>query len=206
MAGVLGSGSNPLMKLPTTSPSRTRMERFAVGLAVAVMVLSASTLAGWWFGVDELLRPFGPFMPIQINAAIAFGTLAAAALARDIGRPRLAIVATIPILLGLISLAENAFNSDLRIDELLGADRVGQLENPGRMCDIVAIGVLLAGGVILWRMQQTATQLRLFVQAMVGSLLASAGLSTILGYAAELPMVYMWGGSTALSPLAAGAL
>ena len=95
------------------------MERFAVGLAVAVMVLSASTLAGWWFGVDELLRPFGPFMPIQINAAIAFGTLAAASLARDIGRPRLAIVATIPILLGLISLAENAFNSDLRIDELL---------------------------------------------------------------------------------------
>ena len=60
--------------------------------------------------------------------------------------------------------------------------------------------------VIVWRAINRASRLRLATEAVTGSIMAAAGLSTLLGYVAGLPAVYRWGTTTATGPMAALAL
>ncbi len=63
--------------------------------------------------------------------------------------------------------------------------------------------LLLGGVVVLWRTTHHAARLRIFAEASAGSILASAGLSTLLAYGADLPDIYRWGTSVATSPTSA---
>ena len=175
-----------------------------MGLAGAVIGLGLLTLAGWQLGIDEVLQPFGTFAPLKLNEALALCALGTALLANAARRRGVPLVAIIPTLLGFLTLAEHLSQRDLHIDQLLGIDRLAtSTEAPGRMSAVVALGVVMAGGICLWQMTRHGEKLRRVLQAIAGSLIASAGLVTVLGYAAELPAVYLWGGTTPTSPIAA---
>ena len=183
------------------------MERFAVGLAGTVVGISCLTLIGWSLEIDELLRPIGPYAPLTVNAAIAVGAIAIALLAGEYGKPRLILIATVALILGLFPLAERLLHRDFGLDPIFAAGRLGgQTTGAERMSGVVAACIVLASLVTVWRLTPAAAPWRRFAQAMIGSLLVSAGLSTILGYAAELPTVYTWGDSSPTSPLAASVL
>src|SRR5687767_14727122 len=113
------------MKLPPTPPSRSQLERFSLVLGAAVIGIGILTLTGWWLPVDELLLPLAGFAPLEINAALAFVAIGASLIAIEAGRPRLALVAVIAVVLGLLTLVEHVWPRDLGIDQLLGADRFG---------------------------------------------------------------------------------
>src|SRR5687767_13401329 len=105
--------------MPTLQP-RTRMERFSLLLAAAVVGLGSLTLAGWWLPLDDLLQPLGAFVPLEINAAIAFCILGLALIALQVRQPQLAWTALVPVVLGGLTLAEHGWKHDLQIDQLFG--------------------------------------------------------------------------------------
>ncbi|MGH7959918.1 MAG: ATP-binding protein, partial [Opitutaceae bacterium] len=178
------------------------MERFSLGLAAAVIGLGSLTLAGWWLGIDELLQPLGGIAPLQIYAAISFSVIGIALIAIETGRRRIASVAAIAVLLGVLALAGHGLQRDLRINQVFGVDRFAPAtEAPGRMGVAVALCLVFAGISCLWHVTRRARVVRWFAQGMAGSLLASAGVLVILGYATDLPSLSMLGGDTATPPV-----
>ena len=195
-----------MTSLPTL-PQRTGLERLSLTLAGALVLLSALTLAGWWLQWDALLQPLAPTSPMKINAALGFVVLGAVLLANEFGFRRLIPLALFPVLLSALSLLQDLLGANFGLDEMLGRDHLlVETAHPGRVSALVATCMLLGGGVLLWRITARAASARLFAEAVVGSVLASAGLSTLLGYGAGLSAVYMWGSDTATSPISAVAL
>jgi len=190
-----------------TLPQRSWLERISIGLAIALIVVGATTLLGWWVQEVELLQPFGAQSPLKANAALAFLVLGGLLLAFDLGQRSFALVAILPVAIGVLSLLQIILMVDLHIDELIATDFtiVGN-ERAGRMSAIIAMGLVLSGGVMLWRGSNRAVRARLFAEAAIGSVLASVGLSMLLGFATGLPAVYSWGNTTAPAPVGALAL
>ncbi|HUK62562.1 MAG TPA: CHASE domain-containing protein, partial [Dongiaceae bacterium] len=62
---------------------------------------------------------------------------------------------------------------------------------------------MLGGLSLAWRVTGRAARARLFADAVMGSVIASAGFSTLLGYWVDLPAVFSWGTATATAPVAA---
>ena len=192
--------------LPTL-PRRSWLERTSLSLATTLAIVAGLTLIGWWLEFDELLQPFPGYAPMHVNASLGFLVLSGVLLALGFGRRQVALLALIPSAIGALTLAETLFKKNLPFDELLAPDRllIGT-EQPGRMPAMVAVCLVLGGLVLAWRASKRAAGARLFTEAVTGSVLASAGISTLLGYAANLPAVFRWGSTSATSPVAAIAL
>ncbi len=195
-----------MQSLPTL-PRRTWLERMALGLGTMLVGLSALTLVGWWLQVPELLQPFQGLPPLKINAAIAFMVLGCVLIALECGWGRAAPAAAIAAVLGALALAEDISVRDFGIDELLGRDHLLlNTEHPGRIAPIVAGCLLLAGLTLAWRVTGRGARLRVLTEAVLGSVIVSAGVSTLLGYGIGLPVIYTAGTNTATAPVAAVAL
>jgi len=69
-----------------------------------------------------------------------------------------------------------------------------------RMASVTAVCLVLVGSVLTWRALRVAESARLFADAMVGSVVAAVACSTLLGYLADLPAVYEWGGIVPMAP------
>ena len=192
--------------LPTL-PRRSWLERMSLFFAGAITTIGMGTLVGWWLRVDELLQPF-PSLPVtKANAAAAFLALGVALLLLEFGRRQWCQLAVLPAVISLVTLGEQILHRNFFIDELLAADHLLlETENPGRMSGMIAVCLVLGGLVLAWRGTGRGVQARLFAEAVAGSVIASAGFSTLLGYAAGLPPVYRWGTATATSPVSAIAL
>lgn len=192
--------------LPTL-PRRTWLERISLSLAGLLVGLGLLTAAGWWLAIDELLIPFRAPSPMKQNSAIAFAILGGALLALDLGRTKLVALAALAGVIGLLTLFQDVFGSNLHLDQLLVRDRwVVDTEHPGRMAQVVSFSLIAASVVLVWRMFVRGARPRQFTAAILGSIIGSAGLSTLLGYAADLRSVIMWGSETAVSPASALAL
>jgi PAS domain S-box-containing protein len=194
----------------STLPRRSWLERVSFTLALVLTFTAVASLAGWWLHVDDLLRPWSsPDWPaIKVNDALGFFLLGLALLALEVGGRRFALVALGSTAIGLLTLAESVLRQNFLIDELLARDHLSQAETefPGRMATMVAICLALAGCALAWRAFDRGARARLFAEAVAGSILGSAGFSTLLGYASTLPAVYRWGTHTATSPVSAIAL
>ncbi len=192
------------MPLPPTLPRRSWLERSSVGFAFAVTVLGGLAVSGWWFGLDLLVQPFGQTASLKANTAFSVFVLGLVLLGLEMGLANITWLALVPALLAGASLAETLFQIDLRIDELLARDHLAfETMHPGRMSEVSACCIVLLSGVLIWRGLQHGGRGRLFAEAVIGSLTIAAGFSTLVGYAASLPAVYRWGGTTATSPLGA---
>ena len=120
-----------MYSLPTL-PRRNWLERTSLGLAGVLMVLGGFTLIAWWLQNGEMLQPFEATAALKANGALAFLFLGAALLAIDCERPKLAVIALVPALIGDLTLIEHIFRFNLRIDELLVTDHLVSMAHVGR--------------------------------------------------------------------------
>ncbi len=189
--------------LPTL-PQRTWLERFTAAVSGILVVLNGLSLAGWCANVRILLQPGANFAPVRFNAACSFLILSVALFALVRGWRRVAWIATIPTAIGFLTLLEIATGWELHIDEFFATDLISEdIDHPGRMPALVAAGILLAGLTIVRRVIPRKSDSRGFSEGVAGSFLASAGFSTLLGYATGLRAIYSWGTGEAVPPVSA---
>jgi PAS domain S-box-containing protein len=192
-----------MANLPTM-PRRSGLERFSLALAWALLALGTLCLSGWLLHIDSLTQPRPDIAPIRPNVAVCLMMLGAALVASELGWRRFAWLALIPAGLGLTTLVEYVFKSDFGIDELIALDRMVESgAAPGRMPVMAAGSILLCGGLLALQAFGGSNRWRIFANAVAGSIVASVGFSTLLGYAVSLPAVYHWGTATATSPITA---
>jgi len=189
--------------LPTL-PRRTWLERSSFGLAAALMVIGALGLLGWLLHIDVLVQPLPSGAAFKANNALCVLALGFALFGLELGWPRATWIAVLPALIAAVSLLENILHASFYIDEFIARDHLMlDTSQPGRMSSLVSCCVLLVSGAIIWRGLPRGARARLLADAIIGSVTASAGFSTLLGYAASLPAVYRWGTNTATAPLSA---
>ncbi len=195
--------------LPTL-PHRTWLEYSSRVLAAALIVIGAVSLAGWWAHWDQVLQPFSEHhASLRANPALAFLLLGVALLAIEFNFRRAALLALVPAIVGGLTALEQILRRDLKFDELLATDHLfvqTHTAAPGRMSAMLSVSLLLGGLAVAWRATNRLAPARLFAEAVAGSILASSGFSTLLGYLAALPAVYFWGTDTATGPVAGIAL
>ncbi len=195
-----------MVSLPTL-PRRSWLERSSHLIAAALIVIGSVALAGWWLQDDSWVQPFSTGASIKANDALCVVLLGFAMLAVDLGWGMALWIALAPVLIAAATLAQNVFQIDLYIDEFLVPDHLlSETAQPGRMSTLSACCIVLVGLVLTWHASGKGTRARLFAEAVVSSIAAAAGFSTLLGYAANLPAVYRWGSHTATSPVSAIAL
>jgi PAS domain S-box-containing protein len=192
--------------LPTL-PRRSWLERSSFVIAGALVLVGVITLVGSWLHLDLWVQPLSNAAAIKANEGLCLLLLGFALLAVDLGWANALWLALIPGGIAALVLIETATQIDLHIDEFLVADQwLLETAQPGRMSVMSACCLLLASLSLIWRAVGRGTSARLFMEAAISSLAASAGFSTLLGYAASLPAVYRWGTQTAMSPVSAFAL
>lgn len=192
---------------PPTLPRRPWLERATLVVEFGLLACGILTLLGWWFHLRSVLQlPLLGHSTCKFNAALGLTFLAAALLALENGRRRLAALALVSAVTGALTLLEFA-GLALSVDELFARDYLApNIGQPGRMTLVTAISLVVGGVTLAWHATSRFSRARLLASAVVGSLVASAGFSTLVGYGAGLPAVYMWGTGMAMGPVTAFAL
>jgi len=174
-------------------------------MAVILVGLGICSPLGWVFHMDRLVQPIEHVSPIMFNEGLCFLALGIALFGREYGIPKAAWAGLLAGLIAGLTAFEGVTGLDLRIDELFVRDTL-DASQPGRGSIMGACCIAVAGFTLFWRLTNRRSRERLFAEAVFGSVVASVGFSTLLGYAFTLPAVYNWGTGTALSAVTAGAL
>ena len=191
----------------TTLPRRTWTERASLALAVILIAVGVASILGWLLHLDRLVEPMEHMAPIMFNEGLCFLAIGLALLGREFGIANAAWAGLVPAVIGLLTAFESFFGLDLRIDELFARDvLLVDTVQPGRGSVMAACCIAVAGATVFWRVTERRARGRLFAEAVSGSVLASVGFSTLLGYPFQLPAVYNWGTNTAMSAVTAAAL
>ena len=195
-----------MQSLPTL-PRRSWLDRALFVFAVALLSVGIGGLAGWWLHLDWLVRPWDSAVPIQPEEALCFFLFGVVLLAQELGWRSAGWIAVLPFGFAALTLLEAMLNRDLHLSDLFLIDRMaGTGVHPGRSVAMAGACIGVAAIVLAWHSGSVAVRARMFAGAVVGSLLASVGFSTLLGYAGDLPGVYNWGGDLAMPPVSAAAL
>jgi PAS domain S-box-containing protein len=190
-----------------TLPRRTWPERASLALAVVLIVIGSLSVLGWLLHVDRVVEPMEHMAPIMFNEGLCFLAIGAALLGREYGVAKAAWAGLIPAVLGFLAAFESFTGIDLKIDELFVRDSLlVDTVQPGRGSVMAACCICVAGVTVFWRLSEKRGRERLFAEAVSGSVLASVGFSTLLGYPFQLPAVYNWGTNTAMSAVTAASL
>jgi PAS domain S-box-containing protein len=175
-------------------------------LALVLAGIGAAGLSGL-FHLDWNLPVWKTLSEIRFEAAIGFLALGLVLVAREQGWRSAGWVALLPAGLSLLRLAECLFNRDLSLGTLLGRETgFDNLPQFGRIAAITATCQCLGSLTLVWHAWGSRPRARLFTEAAAGSVLASVGLATLLGYAGGFSSVYNFGSDTATQPVTAVAL
>ena len=192
-----------------TLPRRTWTERASLALAVILIVIGAGGVLGWLRCTSDRHgpEPMEHMAPIMFNEGLCFLAIGLALLGREYGITKAAWAGAVAAVVGFLTAIESFFNLDLHIDEVMARDiLLVDTVHPGRGSVMAACCIAVAGITVLWRVTEKRGRERLFAEAVSGSVLASVGFSTLLGYPFQLPAVYNWGTNTAMSAVTAAAL
>ncbi|MFY9926080.1 MAG: ATP-binding protein [Opitutaceae bacterium] len=190
-----------------TLPRRSWIERVSLSLAVILIGIGMLTLAGWSLHLDRLVQPLEHKAPITFNEGLCMLAIGVGLLGRELGARRAVWAGLAATVIGGVTALETILGVDLKIDELFVRDSLLiDTVQPGRGSVVAACCIAAAGIAVFWRVSDRRARERLFAEAVSGSVLASVGFSTLLGYAFELPSVYNWGTNTAVSAVMASAL
>ncbi|HEY4990397.1 MAG TPA: ATP-binding protein, partial [Opitutaceae bacterium] len=190
-----------------TLPRRSWTERASLALAVLLIVIGLDGVLGWLLNIDRMVEPFEHLAPVMFNEALCFLAVGVALLGRELGFRSAAWAGIVPAVIGTLMTLEGLFGLNLRIDELFARDTLlVDTVQPGRGSVMAACCIAISGVAVFWRISVQHGRARLFAEAVSGSLLASVGFSTLLGYPFQLPAVYNWGTNTAMSAVTAAAL
>jgi PAS domain S-box-containing protein len=177
----------------TTPQSGAALVAAASGASVAA--LGGLVVAGWLTVAVALIQVLPGFPPMQYNTALGFMICGAALLAAalDLRRPT-ALLGGLAAVMGLATLGEYLFRSDLGIDDLLVETYVlTGVTNPGRMAPNSAVALALVGAALLCLSHPSVSRARHLYPALLGSIVIALGTAALVGYAADIPGAYGWG-------------
>lgn len=142
----------------TDETVRLRRQVLTVGLvvAIALTLLGLAVLTGWFLHVDGLKAPLPGAASMKANTALCFTLIGTAMLLSRNGRRSgwLGVVlASVPILVGSLTLLQYLGGWSFGIDELLVKDDLHAIATsaPGRMSPLTATGFILLGTSLLTR-------------------------------------------------------
>ncbi len=176
------------------SPAVPWPKKLSRGLALTLLTLSTLVLAGWWFGLEPLVRWFPRSAPVDPGTALGVFIFSLALLGFETGWRRSGLLALAAGLLGLLTALENLLSIRPWFDLWIARDHA-----PGHMAAATAAAFILAAAPLATRPARHRT----LALALAGSLLMSAGFATLAGHTLGLPAAYRWGGDTSIPPAAA---
>ena len=168
-----------------------------VTLASALSIAAGiSVIIGWVFKIPLLATVFPNYASMKFNTAMCFVMLGTTIMftqisAKDYKGYIFLIQPLIVIIICTLSLSQDIFNINLRIDQLLVADTLSTALHhpfPGRMASNTALCFILFGSALMGLMAKNRTLLTLS-QYLLHSVTVISALS-ILGYLYSLSMFY----------------
>ncbi len=193
------------MNILATLPRHTWPERVSLTLAGGLTVLGGLALAGWLLQIELLVRPFPAHAPIGPGSAAALLLLGVVLLGAEMKQPRVLWLATLPGAFGLLHLLRALGRPTLTLETSTLSPVLADT-SVGPPSVATAISLLLASLVLIAPRFRLPSRVCLPAKAIMGSLVAAIGVSTLLGYAGSLPAVYMWGTGTPTSPVSGAGL
>lgn len=174
--------------------------------ALATVLVGSAAFLGWVIGIPALTSVLPGHVPMAANSALSFMAFGAGALLLppSLGSPRLAwrksaavVLAALPIMIGVLTLAEYAAGIAFGIDELLFIDLSGSYY-PGRPAlasasSLVCIGVAL---LLLARAasgQNGSGRRSVLAAHLFGLVPASVGYLSLAGYLFDVRSLYSFG-------------
>jgi len=184
------------------TPNRSShwLQQLHRGLAIALVALGASVLAGWSPQLDELVQWGENWLPISGLGALGFVFFGVTVLAIDLGHRRLAVLAIFPGILGLLAVAQNFVPFNPALEWLAQNRLLTEKLIPSPLPVIQALCFALGGATLALLAWPKTERHGLLGLAFGGPALAAIGGSTLLGYTLGLPAVYRWGTATSLPP------
>lgn len=171
------------------------VRRLAMATGGAVALLGLTVIAGWFAGSSALTQIRPEFAAMQFNTALAFLNAGLALVAFAWGAYRtMRVLVAWPILVGLLTLIQYAFDVQLGIDQLfLKVAATTGVSHPGRMGANTATAFVLVG-LALWlatlRPVLTRAWIIIGTLAMFTFVLAA---SVLLAYVARVSLGLSWG-------------
>lgn len=178
----------------TATDPRSTAALVAAASGASVAALGGLVVAGWLTVAVALIQVLPGFPPMQYNTALGFMICGAALLAAalDLRRPT-ALLGVLAGLIGLATLFQYLFQSDLGIDQLLVETYVlTGVSYPGRMGPNSALALTLIGGGLLSLAWRPAYLHWHTGPALMGSIVIALGTTALVGYAAGVPGAYGW--------------
>jgi signal transduction histidine kinase/ActR/RegA family two-component response regulator len=173
--------------------SPARETRIALAIAIFTMLVGATGLAGWIFGIEALKSIVGT-ITMKANMAVAL-ICCGASLAASVRRPlRLNAwafsLAAFASLIGGLTLIEHLSGLNLAIDELLFTEAPGAAAttSPGRMGPNGATSLLLAGAALALLQRNTSAAIRR--SQMLAAAVAVLATIPLAGYAYGATQLY----------------
>lgn len=167
--------------------------------AATVLLLGTAVVSGWLSHDAVLIQVLPELTPMQFNTAASFVFCGASLLILIQGFPRVAgVVAGVPCLVGMLTLAQYVFAVNLHIDELLLKHYITtNTAFPGRMAPSTALCFVLFG--IAVSQSARTTRGSHVAASTLYSIVASVGLTALLSYLAGVGSAFTW---AAMTPMA----
>lgn len=137
----------------------SRYQRISLILSILVGAIGLIGLLGWIFDIKIFLTIFPNFMPIRVNAAVAFMIISISLMLQQKKPEKIfnvrtiiaKILALIVFTIGLLTLLESLLGINFLIDQLLFKDTsiAATIYIPGRMSPITSITIFLIGLALL---------------------------------------------------------
>ena len=182
--------------------------RAAVASALFMVALGGTVLVGWFSHTPALIQ-FGFQVPPMTRNAAACSLLCGVALLMVVLKgPRwlTVVCAGIVSTICILTISEFVLGVNVGIDDLLGPPYIPiRLSSPGRMAPVAAICFGL-GSVCLMLVPRTLSKRHELLLAIIGSIIAAAGMASIMAFALGSSDAFGWGHDTRVSLPAAGAL
>ena len=176
-------------------------QRMVVASAGMVGALAVIMFFNGLSGLD--LAILGPIEPGAwfYSATLGFGLLGAVAIAVERGFRQAAWLATLVVLLGGLSLILEPLELGHGLDSwVAGLFSSENITAAAPMPPLIAIALVLAGGVVSWSAISRSQRGRIGCFALIGSLLGATGMITLIGYAIKMPVSYGWGSAISMPP------
>ena len=179
------------------------MRRVVIGLSGITILLALGVI---FLGIT--LPGLGlPQSVESVPALFGFAVISSVLIGVELRYRRAIWFALVPAVFGLIALIENLFGFTPSFAPWMTTLLTGEtIMIPRPMPTIAATGLLLVGGLLVWFWTRVWKNRRLLAVAMSGSFLGAVGLTTLAGYAVNMPMAYRWGSTTNLPPVVAIAI
>ncbi len=180
---------------PEPLSGRSGAALVATASGASVAALGGLVVAGWLTVAVALIQVLPGFPPMQYNTALGFMICGAALLAAalDLRRPT-ALLGSLSGTIGLATLVQHLFHTDLGIDQLLVETYIlTGVPDPGRMGPNSALCLTLIGAGLVGLARRAGSRQHVW-PAMLGAIVIAVGTAALVGYAAGLPGAYGWSG------------